>query len=142
MERIVAGGVVVGPEGKIVIVEQMGNSWSFPKGGIEQGETPLAAARREVCEEAGITELEYQADLGSYRRLGIGKDGTGEDTSRPPNKRIFFLFHTSQQILAHDGEETTDARFVTIDEALALLTHPKDKVFLQSVRNRIENVVL
>lgn len=138
-ERIVAGGVVVGPGGKIVIVEQKGNSWSFPKGGVDPGETPLAAARREIEEEAGITMLEYKADLGSYRRLGIGKDGIGEDTSRPPNTRIFFLFHTTQQIATHDGDETTDARFVTIDEALALLTHQRDKAFLRSVRGILES---
>ena len=137
-ERIVAGGVVVGPGGKIVIVEQKGNSWSFPKGGIDPGETPLDAARREVLEETGIAQLKYKADLGSYSRLGIGKDGIGEDTSRPPNKRIFFLFHTTQQIATYDGDETTDARFVTIGEALSLLTHQRDRLFLKSIRGIVE----
>jgi len=32
-------------------------NWDFPKGLVEEGETPLAAARREVAEETGITEL-------------------------------------------------------------------------------------
>jgi hypothetical protein len=32
----------------------------------------------------------------------------------------------------------TEVRFVSIDEALAMLTHPKDAEFLASVRSKIE----
>lgn len=35
------------------------NHWDFPKGMVEPGETPLAAAIREVGEETLITELEF-----------------------------------------------------------------------------------
>ncbi len=35
-------------------------------------------------------------------------------------------------------KEVTEARFVTIDEALTMLTHPKDAEFLRSVRSKIE----
>jgi bis(5'-nucleosidyl)-tetraphosphatase len=34
-------------------------NWDFPKGLVEPGETPLAAARREVTEETGITDLRF-----------------------------------------------------------------------------------
>ena len=34
--------------------------WDFPKGRIEQDETPLAAARREVTEETGLQTLEFR----------------------------------------------------------------------------------
>lgn len=34
--------------------------WDFPKGTIESGETPLAAALREVAEETGLTGLELR----------------------------------------------------------------------------------
>ncbi len=34
--------------------------WDFPKGMVEEGEEPLAAARREVEEETGITELDFR----------------------------------------------------------------------------------
>lgn len=35
------------------------NYWDFPKGLVEEGEDPLEAARREVEEEAGITDLKF-----------------------------------------------------------------------------------
>ncbi len=37
-------------------------NWDFPKGMVEPGEDPLAAALREVREETGITQLEFPVD--------------------------------------------------------------------------------
>jgi 8-oxo-dGTP pyrophosphatase MutT (NUDIX family) len=34
-------------------------NWDFPKGLVEPGEDPLAAARREVGEETGLTDVDY-----------------------------------------------------------------------------------
>jgi 8-oxo-dGTP pyrophosphatase MutT (NUDIX family) len=34
-------------------------NWDFPKGGLEPGETPLAAAQREVREETCLTDLRF-----------------------------------------------------------------------------------
>ena len=33
--------------------------WDFPKGMVDPGEEPLAAARREVKEETGLTQLDF-----------------------------------------------------------------------------------
>lgn len=35
-------------------------NWDFPKGLIEPGETPLAAARRETLEETGLAGLDFR----------------------------------------------------------------------------------
>jgi bis(5'-nucleosidyl)-tetraphosphatase len=34
--------------------------WDFPKGGIDEGEPPLMAARRETAEETGLSDLEFR----------------------------------------------------------------------------------
>lgn len=34
--------------------------WDFPKGLLEPGESPIDAARREVREETGLTDLEFR----------------------------------------------------------------------------------
>lgn len=36
--------------------------WQMPQGGVDPGEDPLAAARREVREETGMTSLEFLAE--------------------------------------------------------------------------------
>jgi 8-oxo-dGTP pyrophosphatase MutT (NUDIX family) len=133
-----AGGIVRGPDGRIVLVWQHGNSWSFPKGGVEVGETERAAAVREIEEETGITELEYIKDLGSYERFSIGKDGVGENIEWGARQRTFFLFNTKQHALHPQDSEVTEARYVTLEEAFELLTHPRDREFLETVRGEIE----
>lgn len=41
-------------------------NWDFPKGVVEPGEDPLDAAKREVAEETGITDLDFRWGL-AYR---------------------------------------------------------------------------
>lgn len=60
--RFSAGVVVVRPsdgEWRYLLLRVFRN-WDFPKGGIERGELPLQAARREVEEETGITQLDFR----------------------------------------------------------------------------------
>src|SRR4051812_38300304 len=92
-----AGGVVVNGAGQVLVVNQKGTSWSLPKGHVEEGEDALAAARREIHEETGVTQLEYLGDCGSYTRHKIGADG-GEDRSELKTIQM-FLFRTKQAVL-------------------------------------------
>jgi 8-oxo-dGTP pyrophosphatase MutT (NUDIX family) len=49
--------------------------WDFPKGELEPGEDPLAAARREVAEETGLTDLAFPwgQDFAETPPYGRGK---------------------------------------------------------------------
>lgn len=51
-----AGGVVMAPDGTILLIERNGR-WDLPKGKVEAGETLLQGALREVEEETGVTPL-------------------------------------------------------------------------------------
>jgi|SRR6185437_12468392 len=138
--RQAAGGIIVNSDKKVLLVNQHNNSWSFPKGGIEEGETPLEGAKREIREEAGITELELITELGSFERYSLGADGKTEDIPYGMSKRTFFLFRTGQP--GHpDNKETTEVKWVTADEALTMLTHPKDKEFFASKRKEVEDAL-
>jgi bis(5'-nucleosidyl)-tetraphosphatase len=58
---ILSSGMVVvreSPMGLRYLLLRVYNYWDFPKGEVEKGETPLAAAFREVAEETGIADLE------------------------------------------------------------------------------------
>jgi len=56
-----AGGVVFrrGPDGapRFLLIRDSYRNWGFPKGHLEPGEPPAAAARREVAEETGLKDL-------------------------------------------------------------------------------------
>ncbi|UAK22958.1 NUDIX domain-containing protein [Sphingomonas nostoxanthinifaciens] len=45
-------------------------AWQIPKGAIEPGETPLAAAIREVGEELGVTLTDVPRPLAQVRQAG------------------------------------------------------------------------
>ena len=76
-ERVAAGGVVVRREGGRLYVafarEADFPGFVLPKGGVDVGETEEEAARREIAEEIGISELQLLGDLGVRERLNFQK---------------------------------------------------------------------
>src|SRR6185437_620721 len=107
-ETISAGGVVLNAKGEVAVASQYGHTWSLPKGHIEQGEDAMAAAKREIAEETGLTDLEYVKDLGSYARYKIGQDGRSEDSSERKTI-VMFLFKTTQEILKPTDPDNPEA---------------------------------
>jgi 8-oxo-dGTP pyrophosphatase MutT (NUDIX family) len=59
--RLSAGVVVLrrGPVDWLFLLLRAYRNWDFPKGMVEPGEEPLAAARREVREETLIEDLQF-----------------------------------------------------------------------------------
>ena len=130
-----AGGVVVNAEGNILLVSQYGTSWSLPKGHLEEGETPLEAARREIREESGVSRLEFVRPLGSYTRHRLSADGAEDDSEL---KTIhLFLFRTDATELAPLDADNPEARWVERAGVAGLLTHAKDREFFASILNII-----
>lgn len=66
-EEISAGGVVVRLDGDgralFLLIRDSYKNWGFPKGHLEPGETPDAAALREVNEETGLDDLRLRAEI-------------------------------------------------------------------------------
>ena len=130
-----AGGVVTNDEGKVLVVNQHGTSWSLPKGHIDRGENALVAAKREIYEESGIRDLEFVRELGSYERHKIGANG-GDDRSEL-KVITMFLFRTSEKSLGPVDPNNPEARWVEKSKVALLLTHAKDQEFFR----RIEGIL-
>ncbi len=135
----VAGGVITNDKGEVVVVEQGHHtdpSWSLPKGHVEPGEDFLTAAKREVEEETGLTELECIKEFPVYERHRIGKDGADDDVDEL--KRLhFFHFKTKQSKLRPHDPENPSAKWITKEEVLKTLTHRKDREFFRGIMNEI-----
>jgi len=60
-KTLAAGAVIARRAGDdwLLLVLRAYRNWDFPKGVVEAGEEPFAAARREVTEETGLTDLEF-----------------------------------------------------------------------------------
>jgi ADP-ribose pyrophosphatase YjhB (NUDIX family) len=122
-----AGGIVINDKQEVVIVNQNHDSYSLPKGHVDQGENYLETAKREIYEETGIKSLEYIKDLGSYSRYRIGLDGSDDKSEM---KTIFiFLFHTNQVSLLPIDPNNPFALWVNHSRVHEYLTHKEDKIF-------------
>jgi len=89
--------------------------WTFPSGGIDDGESPEGAAVRELAEEAGciidvaaLTLIAMAAVEHGGQQLSVGWNFTAAATNR-------------QLEQAHPDETVTDARWFGRDEAVGLL---------------------
>jgi len=125
-----AGGVVVSSHGQILVVSQRGKAWSLPKGHIDPGEDALTAARREIYEETGVSQLQLIKELGSYQRYKMGLEA---DDKSELKTIIMFLFNTTQMKLQPIDPKHPEARWVDKNEVADLLTHLKDKEFFRQV---------
>ncbi|HNS49320.1 MAG TPA: NUDIX domain-containing protein [bacterium] len=130
-----AGGVVLNRRNQVLVVNQRGRAWSLPKGHLEPGEEPLAAARREIHEETGLKNLRHLGELGGYRRFRLDAEG-GDDTSELKCITL-FLFRAREERLAPRDPDNPEARWVAIEAVAGLLTHPRDRKFFQELLPRL-----
>ena len=105
-----------------------GETWSAPGGGLEPGEKPAAAAARELLEETGILlEVAQLESLGTvYIRL-------------PDLRYTFHMFRTrfdSKPEVAVSLDENTEAKWITIDEALQLPLIPAGNEAMEHYRSQ------
>ena len=137
MKSYRAGGIVINKEGKIVLTNE--HLWGFPRGGVEEDEDYLSAAKREVLEETGLDQFESIEELGIYERYP--NDITKDTPGAYPMEIHMFLFkvNTEQELKPLDSN-VKEVGWFTYEEALERLTNDEDRRFLEENNQEILEV--
>ncbi|MGD0523424.1 MAG: NUDIX hydrolase [Candidatus Microgenomates bacterium] len=138
--RKTAGGVVIRKEsGKLLIGlirDSKYQDWMLPKGGVKKGENVEKAAKREVTEETGISQIKMISHLGKKERLSYAKDIWAITE--------YYLFVTEQvsgQQKLEKGEE--DIVFQWFDlEQLPTMNWPEQKAVIKGNKEKIRRLIL
>lgn len=129
VDEISAGGLVIDFSGtKGLLIGRFDQKdamrerllWSLPKGHIEEGETPEAAAIREVAEETGIqSEISRELGVIDFWFMAGGK--------RIHKTVHHYLFKEVGGALAPQESEVDEARWFPLEEIVNLLAYPDEK---------------
>ncbi len=132
----IAAGVIpvrrVGGGWRLLVLRAYRN-WDFPKGMVEAGEEPLAAARRETAEETGLRDLEFVFGEGYRETLPYAAGKVAR----------YYLAETREERIdlpiSHElgRPEHHEWRWVSFDEAEDLLP-PRLAIVLEWARETLE----
>jgi 8-oxo-dGTP pyrophosphatase MutT (NUDIX family) len=126
-----AGGVVFRVDGGKPIFLLLGfrrrKAWCLPKGIIEEGETEVGAAKREVMEETGLKNLELIDKIGTIHYSFWSRGRNLEKTVH------FYLFETRQKETTV-GEEHDVYAWFTFERALDALSYRNEREMLKQGR--------
>ena len=135
---LAAGAVVFRPGGEVLLVHRPKyDDWSFPKGKLDPGEHPAAAAVREVEEETGLRV-----------RLGVPLPGQRYEVVTGSKHVSYWV----ARVLGHDdvsdydvNDEIDEVVWLSAADALVRLTYERDRrtlVQARSLRRRTHAVLV
>lgn len=132
--KVVTGGILE-KDGKFLLVQEnqkiCKGKWNVPAGGLDENESLIEGAKREIYEETGC-KVEITGILEIVNEILEGVN------------IVCFFFDTkiiSENIKA-DGEEISNVRWFSYEEIINM----KDKLradgyFLSTIKNKIENKI-
>jgi 8-oxo-dGTP diphosphatase len=123
---LAAGGLILreaSTEEQVLIVHRKRyGDWSLPKGKLNEGESYETAALREVKEETGCI-----CELGEY----VG--AIGYKANGAPKVVLFWRMTVKEQGPIQDLDESKEARWLSIPDALERLSYPQEKSLLSQL---------
>ena len=126
MQQVSAGGVIFRPDfSEIVLINTLPEQrWQLPKGMIDEGESHVQAALREVREETGITaEILQPLKTIEYWYFANRK---GNQIRYHKFVHYFAMRYLSGDTSDHD-HEVAEARWVAVDKSMKMLAFVNER---------------
>lgn len=140
MKKQTSAGIVVyySSDNKIeyLLLQYAAGHWDFAKGKLEEGETKLEAARRELKEETGLTEIEILPDFEESLSY-IFRDFRG----KPIEKTVtFFVGHIDEKRDITLSREHQGFIWLEYEQAVTRLTYSNAREVLIRAHDFLKTV--
>ena len=137
--EVSAGGIVFRREAdstRYLLIRDSYGNWGFPKGHLEDGESPVEAARRETREETGLEDLVVQ---GPIRVIDWHFRFRGRHIHKYCH---FFLFESLTGEPSPQADEgITACQWQPLDEALQVLSYDNARGVLKRAGEMVRTLV-
>jgi 8-oxo-dGTP diphosphatase len=123
---IAAGGILIRDGRVLLVYRPRHKDWSFPKGKLDDGESPIQTAVREVREETGYA-VQIRGFTGAVGYIVKGR----------PKTVLFWEMTPVEQFAERDTDEVGEMAWLTVAEARARMTYALEVELLEKAAPRI-----
>ena len=123
------GCIVINENNEVLLIHHNAGHWDFPKGHVEEGETEVQTAIREVKEETNI-DVEVNE---KYRY--VTEYSPKENVMK---KVIFFLAKNISNNKEAQLEEVSEVKWFNIEEAIEKITYNTSKEILIKLKKDLK----
>ena len=122
-------GCIIIDNEKVLLIKQTKGHWGFPKGHVEENETEVETAIREVKEETNL-DVEIVSDKRYVERY-ITDKGVDKES-------VYFIAKKIGGIAKEQEEEIVSMEWLDFEEAIEALTFDNMKELLKKVQKEIK----
>ena len=124
------GCVVLNEKNQVLLIHHNAGHWDFPKGHVEEGETEVQTAIREVKEETNI-----DVEVNEKYRYTV-EYNPKEDVIK---EVVYFLAKNISNNKEAQLEEVSEVQWFEFEEALDKITYDTSKQILQKLKKDLSN---
>ena len=119
-------GAVIFDNDKVLVLKQVQGHWGFPKGHVENNETEIETAIREIKEETNL-DVEINEKF-RYVETYSPKENVTKDVD-------FFVANKIGGDVKPQEEEVSEIKWVSPKEALELVSYESSKIVMEKIIN-------
>ena len=124
------GCIIINNKKEVLLVHHNKGHWDFPKGHVEDGETEVQTAVREVKEETNI-DVEVNENY-RYTTEYSPKENVIKEV-------VYFLAKNINNKKNPQLEEVSEVKWVRFEEAIGKITYDTSKEILLKLKKDLEN---